>query len=722
MQTMKKIEIKENGLNLVFGVTDEQEVKLLHCSALPFEEGDITSRTGVQSFTLVELSVAGQNKLGKQHGSNYVRTAPGCRLRFKGMEDAQNEFGRKLRVITFDQETGLEVHSHMQFYDGIPVLRSWTEVVNKGQESQGIEYVSSFALAGITKEGLMDGDEKMRLFIPRNGWQKEFHWNDFTFGELGMSCVQPEDYHRSSTTIGIGNTGAWSTKEYLPMGILKNEETESSLFWQIEHNGSWYWEISDEDGQYYLKLSGPTELQSHWFKSLKPGETFVSVKTAVGSVRGGLDEAGGALTQYRRAIRRKNQDNEKLPVIFNDYMNCLFGEPTTKKELPMIKRAAEMGCEYYCVDCGWYSAGHWWDSVGEWMPSMERFPGGIKEVMDHIRSCGMIPGLWLEIEVMGINCPMADQVPESWYFKRHGKKVAYRSRYQLDFRNPQVREYATSVIRRMVEEYGVGYIKMDYNIEPGIGTDQDADSSGDGLYGHNQAYLEWLDGIFRRYPDLVIENCSSGGMRIDYGMLSRHSIQSTSDQEDYIKYATIAANAPSGLTPEQAAVWSYPMEGGDEEETIFNMVNAMLLRIHQSGHILSLSDARAGLIREGISCYKAIRKDIRQALPFWPLGFSHYRDPWSALGLRVQDTAYVAVWRRSSDDVCQKIPVGCFKGREVKLTQVYPSGEDFQVPARWSRDDGSFTVKMAREFSARLFKLEAEECRKDGGMERGGLD
>ena len=137
--------------------------------------------------------------------------------------------------------------------------------------------------------------------------------------------------------------------------------------------------------------------------------------------------------------------------------------------------------------------------------------------MDHIRSCGMIPGLWLEIEVMGINCPMADQVPESWYFKRHGKKVAYRSRYQLDFRNPQVREYATSVIRRMVEEYGVGYIKMDYNIEPGIGTDQDADSSGDGLYGHNQAYLEWLDGIFRRYPDLVIENCSSGGMRIDYG-------------------------------------------------------------------------------------------------------------------------------------------------------------------------------------------------------------
>ena len=142
------------------------------------------------------------------------------------------------------------------------------------------------------------------------------------------------------------------------------------------------------------------------------------------------------------------------------------------------------------------------------------------------------------------------------------EKVAYRSRYQLDFRNPQVREHATKVIDRMVREYGVGYIKMDYNIEPGIGTETGADSFGDGLLQHNRAYLSWLDTIFETYPDLVIENCSSGGMRIDYAMLSRHSIQSTSDQEDYIKYATIAANAPSGLTPEQAAIWSYPMTEG----------------------------------------------------------------------------------------------------------------------------------------------------------------
>ncbi len=117
------------------------------------------------------------------------------------------------------------------------------------------------------------------------------------------------------------------------------------------------------------------------------------------------------------------------------------------------------------------------------------------------------------------------------------------------------------MIDRLVNEYGVGYIKMDYNIEPGVGTEVDAESAGEGLLEHERAYLAWLDGIFKKYPDLIIENCSSGGLRMDYAMLSRYSIQSTSDQEDYRYYATIAANAPLGVAMEQAAVWSYPKSG-----------------------------------------------------------------------------------------------------------------------------------------------------------------
>lgn len=82
---------------------------------------------------------------------------------------------------------------------------------------------------------------------------------------------------------------------------------------------------------------------------------------------------------------------------------------------------------------------------------------------------------------------------------------AIRGAISSIFRNAEVRDYAERVIDRMVNEYGVGYIKMDYNIEPGTGTDQQADSTGQGLLEHNRAYLAWIDHIFEKYPELIIE-------------------------------------------------------------------------------------------------------------------------------------------------------------------------------------------------------------------------
>ena len=449
---MKRIEVYENGILMLFEVTEERKIKLLHFSASPFSDADISSWGKTEPFNVVEVQVSGLDRAGERHGTKYVRTSPGYRLVLKEFRDDRNAAGRKIEVETQDEETGLVVTSHYQFYDGIAVVRAWTTLYNGGKEDLGIEYVSSFAITGIEKEGIRLPEDKLELWIPHNGWQKELHWNRYRLDELGMSSTQPEAIRRTSKTIGINNAGNWSTKEYIPMGYLYNEEAGSALYWQIEHNGSWYWEIADQDGHLYLKLSGPTEHQSHWWKNLTPGESFESVPVSVGSLIGGFDEAMGELTKYRRAIRRPNADNENLPVIFNDYMNCLFADPTTEKELPLIEAAKEAGCEYYVIDAGWYADGFWWDYVGEWLPSAKRFPNGLEEVTNRIVEKGMVPGVWLELEVMGIKCPLADQVPEDWYFIRHGKKVSDRSRYQLDFRNPAVQKYASDVIDRLVRD------------------------------------------------------------------------------------------------------------------------------------------------------------------------------------------------------------------------------------------------------------------------------
>jgi alpha-galactosidase len=314
---------------------------------------------------------------------------------------------------------------------------------------------------------------------------------------------------------------------------------------------------------------------------------------------------------------------------------------------------------------------------------------------------------------MGIYCHMAEEMSDDCFFIRHGKRVYDRSRFQLDYRNPKVREYADCVIDRIVSEYGVGYIKMDYNIEPGIGTELNADSFGDGLLEHERSYLNWLDQVWKRYPDLVIENCSSGGLRMDYAMLSRYSIQSTSDQDDYRLYATIAANAPTAVTPEQAAVWAYPMnhegEVGKEElqeETVFNMINSMLLRIHQSGHLAKLDEERKSLVKEGISVYKEIRKDIAQGFPFWPIGLSQFKDEWSSLGIQCDKVWYLAVWRRSGSQSIKTLPVQELKKRSIKVSRVYPAfGRE---PFEWNSNVGQLTVEFLRENMARLYRLELE--------------
>lgn len=714
----KWIPIEEDGIYLVFGITRDKQLKLFHFSAAPMEaeneaefgEGELFLKEG---FQVVQVNFSGYNRPYEKHGNKHIVTAPGYLLTFVDLKDERNEKGRVLTIIQKDDLTGAKVISTWQFYRGTSTVRMQNQVINEGTQTQTLEYISSFFYLGIEKEGKTSSDDKMQLTFAHNGWQKELSFHTYSFPSLGLAQTQPTLYQRTSKTIELTNTGNWSTKEYLPMGYLENTESDTSLYWQIEHNGSWHTEIGDENGHFYLALSGPTEVQSHWFQNLKPGESFTTVPVAVGVCSADFAKAMGQLTEYRRNIRRPNQDNENLPVIFNDYMNCLFGDPTTEKELPLIDAAAEAGCEYYVIDAGWYAPGQWWDSVGEWQESRERFPGGIREVTDYIKSKGMVPGVWLELEVMGINCEKAKKAPDDWFFVRHGKRVYDRSRYQLDFRNPEVIAHVDEVIDRVVKEYGVGYIKMDYNIEPGIGTELDADSVGAGLLAHERAYLKWLEGVFERYPELVIENCSSGGLRIDYALLSRYSIQSTSDQEDYREYATIAANACAGLTPEQAAVWSYPQRQKDAEETIYNMVNAMLLRIHQSGHLAELSKERFDLVKEGIAYYKSVRGNIKRALPDWPLGLADNRSTWLCSVLKTEEKAYLALWRRDKnvEDTREsiKIPLGHIfeTGGELSVKLAYPKESMKEnVSYEYSDERKILSVSFRQKVMARIFEIE----------------
>lgn len=651
--------------------------------------------SGHSSGVEVALQCSGENS--PDPGMKSGMGQPGARLLFEGRQEESTGRGKRLVCSHKDPALGLRVESFYESFAGIPVVRRYSRVTNQGSSPVGIEFLSSAMLHGLADP--KNYDHELRIHIAFNSWMAEGQWHTFRPSEMGFV----ENERTSWSEARAGSVGSWSTERYLPMAMAENPGLGLIWFWQIEHNGSWYWEISNvsERGNnaedVYAYLGGPDDLHSAAWKNLKPGETYETVPVAVGCVHGSFGEAVEALTNYRRTVcLKKRKDNSRCSVIFNDYMNCLWGDPTEAKELPMIAAAAKAGCEYFVIDAGWYADLHedWSQTIGAWQPSPNRWPRGLKFVLDQVRQVGMVPGLWLEPEVAGAKSVLA-QKPDNWFLMRHGKRVLKNSRLLLDFRNPEVRSYLDEVIARLVNEYGVGYIKMDYNVDSLQGTELNADSFGQGLLEHNRAHLAWLDRIGGRYPELVIENCGSGGGRMDYAMLSRLQVQSMTDQENYLTLPAILVGASAAVLPEQLAIWSYPLRNADADQASFNMVTAMMCRIHQSGRLDSLSPQAATQVSEGIRIYKEVlRKHIPAAVPFYPLGTSDVtnREAPIALGMQSPVQTLLGVWRVEGPSVVT-IPIQSSNPRVL-----YPADLGINVTA----GRGALNVSFPRTHMACL--------------------
>lgn len=596
--------------------------------------------------------------------------------------------------------------------DNLPsVLRSTAFIANKST-THDLHLQAAFSLSlGYLNRGVDEWWEAYEVGIANSSNFREAQWKTFGLPDLGMDWVGARsDFHRPGTRASVvrSSLGTFSTCGSLPMGALARRDSKQCLVWQIEHSGAWRWELGNILHGLYLVAGGPTDQDHQWTRTLRPGDVFESVTAAVAVVEGGVEEAVGALTQYRRCIRRRHVDNEKLPVIFNDFMNCLSGDPDEDKVAALIEPARTCGAEYFVIDAGWYAEGkEWWDSVGEWKPSASRFPHGLKAVLDKIRKAGMVPGLWLEVEVMGIHCPAAQQLPDDAFFQREGVRVTEQSRYQLDFRHPAVTSRLDGIIDGLVADYGVGYFKFDYNIDVTQGTDVGASSPGDGMLQHRRAYMAWVHRLYDRFPDLVLESCASGAQRLDYDMLAMHSLQSTSDQTDPVLYAAIAAGVPTAVAPEQSASWAYPQAEYSDDLNALCVVNSLLGRVHLSGRVDLLGEAQLRLVASGIRAYKDIRHHIRDALPFWPLGLPVWRGDWVVLGLRSGPHHYLAVWRCGGEQASCSVPLARLRGRSVEPQVLYPDLHTCKLETglSWTRDEGSLVVRIPVAPSARLIYL-----------------
>ncbi|MDF2991908.1 MAG: putative Melibiase subfamily [Microbacterium sp.] len=650
------------------------------------------------AIPIAEVHIGGEGS-GTSSSERLAGSAVGLRLRTTGHRTWADGDMAHLEVTARDGISGIQVRVQWSAWPDLPVLRCETEII-AGHEVVDLRAVSSVALGGMSEPGASWWHDHDVSFA-HNTWFREMVWQRRTPAELGLDDTGLRDWGipSSRASFSLGQRGSWSTGGHLPMGTLRSRASAGRfLLWQIEHNGAWRWEIGDQGDALYLVAGGPTDQSAAWMRRLQPGERFTSVPATL-VVGGSDDDIFGALTAARRRTRRPHPDNENLPVIVNDYMNALGGDPTLENLPPFIDAAARAGAEVYCIDSGWYTdGGQWWHDLGSWEPSSRRFPDGLDAITRLIREAGMVPGLWLEPEVVSVESPVARQLPADAFFQRNGELVIESGRLQLDLRHPAALAHIDGAVERLIADLGLGYLKFDYNMDVTQGTDVNADSPGDGQLGHQRALLAWVRDLMDRHPGLVIESCASGGQRMDAATLSVHPVQSTSDNQDPLFTAAIAAAAPTTVTPEQGAVWAYPDPSWTDERIAFTVASTLLGRVHLAGRIDRLSNPQMRLVQEGILAYRTTRPRIPKALPFWPLGLPGWHDPVVALGLRDADGELLTVWRRSGSTTV-RVPLERVPDRTCVVDVVFPTSLPTNV--HWDASAGDIVLELPDEPAAR---------------------
>ena len=653
---------------------------------------------------IAEVHIAGEKK-NSHFGLKMIRSSEGERLDYVFHTLSHDT------LIIIQKSDFIEVKTILTSSGDVSAFKAYTLVKNISDKKITIEGVSSFVLGGIC--GGINETKSVDIYRFTQSHHGECQPRKFSFFDLGLFNANPISQKR----VFGANIGSWSTKEELPQAILSHDG--NYLMFAIESNNDWYWEISDHTEKLYLYVGGANINFGSWYKNLLPNETYKTIETAF-SFGGSLNSVIGEMTKLRRLNRRIKIADSKLPVIFNEYMHLSWDSPTEERTKAIAPVVANLGAKYYVIDCGWHNEEDGnviYQYVGQWKESKKRFPNGLKNTLNYIKSLGLKPGLWIEPEIIGEKCEeMLAFYDDDCFITRHGEKVKVMGRLFLDFRNEKVVNYLSQTIKRMVEEYGAEYIKMDYNQDMGVGTDKYGTSLGEGIEQAQSAYFAWVKSIIALYPKVIFETCSSGGMRMDDKTLAAFDMVSTSDQTHYNKYPYIVGNIFSAVLPEQAGVWSYPVNSyGTEKEPFeasetyvekhvsketvaFNMINAMLGRMHLSSHVELLSEDNKALIKEGIEYYNKLTTAKKRALPVFPLGFTDFGQEKVAVGLKDGNKIYLAVWNLNREKTV-KIP---FESEIIKAKVGYPK----KLLTKYSYDNNLLTVDFDEGMQARIFEIQ----------------
>jgi alpha-galactosidase len=187
--------------------------------------------------------------------------------------------------------------------------------------------------------------------------------------------------------------------------------------------------------------------------------------------------------------------------------------------LRLAERASQLGVERFVLDDGWFGARR--DDtrgLGDWVVSAEVWPDGLHPLVDRVVDLGMQFGLWFEPEMVNPDSDVARAHPEWVMAARREWPVESRHQQVLNLGIPECFDEVLGRILAILDEYPVAYVKWDHNRDLVEAGDQTRDHR-PGVHAQTLAFYRMLAAIKKRRPDIEIESCSSGGARVDLGVL-----------------------------------------------------------------------------------------------------------------------------------------------------------------------------------------------------------
>lgn len=485
------------------------------------------------------------------------------------------------------------------------VLEVRTSARNPTGAAVTLDFLSAFSLGGLTPFAGDDAAGRLRVHRFRSAWSAEGRQEECSVEELNLE--------RSWTGHGVrserfGQAGSLPVNGWFPLVGLEDRVAGVTWLAQLATPGSWHLEVYRRADQLALGGGGPDRLEGEWRRTLQPGESFQAPAAFLTAVAGGIDEACDRLVGAGRHRATSAEGEETLPVVFNEWCTS-WGHPTHDSLVTLADRLAGSGVKYLVIDDGWAERpGDKFQQNGDWRVNRRAFPGGLRATADAIRARGLVPGIWFEFEVVN---PGSDAWAETAHqLHRDGAPLQVGNRRFWDFRDPWVHEYLAERVIARLRDDGLGYLKVDYNDSIGPGVDGPG-SPGENLRQHLAGVQRFFARLRTELPDLVIENCSSGGHRLEASMMALTAMSSFSDAHETPDIPLIAADLNRLVWSAQKQIWAVLQATDTRQRLAYSLAATFLGRMCLSGDIARLDAGAWAFVREVVGFYREVAPIIR---------------------------------------------------------------------------------------------------------------